>query len=241
MPMVISTPERWFRTRRCDMYQFQLAQGQRDLPIDLRTWLAMNLQDPKIEILGPSEHSGWISGGGQSPTVAMTASEAQQFQDRWETPDGTSLDPRWQCYQRRYIDWLAQFEQIEVSKGRPAKDSQYRWLLCDAGLYAVQGHYKEADTQRWGVPGEPSIDDWWWSCQQFPEVHAATQVPFMMGFHYLDSQGKRNITFQFYEQRDGDARFTISVDWLKNQNTFKEQVRVALGCPDETPIHFGFF
>jgi len=191
MPMRVSTPERWFRMRQCDLYQFQLAEGQKELPVELKDWIAENLADRTIELLGPSEHSGWIMGGPCYPTLAMSEEEVLKFSHRWEDDSGKSNDPRWQCYQRRYSDWFEQFDRIEVFKGSPPKGMQFRWLFCDAGLYWLRGHYQDSDASHRDFPGEPCIDDWWWACRKFPEIEAATVSSFMMGYDCLDHEGKR--------------------------------------------------
>jgi hypothetical protein len=239
--MLVSTPERWFRTRLSDFYQIHLTEGQKDLPAELIAWIGENLQDPKIEILGPSERSGWITGGPRIATLAMSDTEVLKFSQCWEDATGKSLDPRWQCYQGRYADWLEQFDRIAVYKGAPPKGTQYRWLLCDAGLYWFQGHYQDADTRYPDLPGEPCIDDWWWACKKFPEIKAATVAPFMMGYDCLDGKCERNVTFQTYQQRGVDATYGPHLYVLKDLNLVTARVREALGYSGEFDINYGFF
>ena len=237
MPMLVSTPEQWFRARQCDLYHFRLADGQKGLPVELKDWIAKNLLDPKNQILGPSEHSGWISGGPCFPTIAMSDAEVLKFSDRWEDADGKSLDPCWQCYQRRYTDWLETFDRIEVFKGRPPKGAQYRWLLCDAGLYWLKGRYKDTDTSYREFPGEPCIDDWWWACRKFPEIQAATFEPFLMSYDCLGVNGERIVTFESYSQSDGDVTYGP----ISERNLAKAKVREALGYSVDFDVNIGFF
>lgn len=121
MPMLLSTPKRWFRTRQCDFYEFRPAHGPDDrsvdLPAELTDWLAASFPDRELQPLGPSEHSGWISGGPSMKVLALNTEEVQRYSQRWEDANGTSLDPRWQCFQWPYQMWRDRCARIQVTAG----------------------------------------------------------------------------------------------------------------------------
>lgn len=239
MPILISTPEQWFRTRQCDFFEIRLIKGQKGIPKRLLNWFAVNLREPTVHVLGSSERSGWISGGPTMSVVAMDEDEVQAFSDRWEDETGKSNDPKWQCYQYPVSYWREKFERIDVFKGLPPSGSQYRWLLCDAGLYWLRGNYADNDEKPNDSVGLPCMDDWWWVCQKFPEVHEATQSRFCMGYDVHDYQKKRIVAFDTFIRRDGDIGYESFFD-----DTGKKQeaiVRAALELPAELEISDSFF
>ncbi len=240
MPMLLSTPEHWFRTKACDIYEFRPGEDQSALPDELKTWLAMTMPERQLQTLGPSEHSGWICGGPTMSVLAMNAAEVNMFQERWEDAAGKSVDPRWQCYQWPFSSWREKFEKIAVGKGRPALDVQYRWLLCDAGLYWLRGHYNDDDGSGNTFPGEPSTDDWWWICRNFPEVLTATANRFSMGYDGLDFAGRRIVTFENYQRDGDDVSYGRVLDDDERQRA-TAQVRLALGLLPELEVGCGFF
>lgn len=243
MPMLLSTPERWFRTRQCDFYEFRPAHDPGDrpvaLPAELTDWLAVNFPDRELQPLGPSEHSGWISGGPSMKVLALNSEEVQRYSQRWEDADGTSLDPRWQCYQWSYQKWRDRCARIQVTAGMPPAGTPCRWLLCSTGLYWLRGRYTD-ESQHPNFPGEASFDDWWVVCQSFPEVLEATNATFMMGSDYVAADGKRTVIFETYRREDGDVTYA-SLFGVDGKAHFTEQVRCAMALPNDVEIECGYF
>lgn len=240
MPMLLSTPERWFRTRQCDFYEFRPADAEDDRPVDLPAeltdWLAASFPDRELQPLGPSEHSGWISGGPAMKVLPLNTEEVQRYSQRWEDANGKSLDPRWQCFQWPCQMWRDRCARIEVTAGMPPAGTPFRWLLCSAGLYWLRGSYSD-ETQHSKFPGEPCFDDWWVVCQHFPEVLAATNAPFMMGSDYEKADGKRTVIFETYQREDDDVTDVLLFD-EDAHNT--EQVRSAMALPNDVEIKCGY-
>jgi hypothetical protein len=171
--------------------------------------------------------------------VAMDEDEVQAFSTRWEDETGKSNDQKWQCYQYPVSNWRERFERIEVFKGLPPSGSQYRWLLCDVGLYWLRGNYADNDEKRNDAVGSPSMDDWWWVCQKFPEVLEATQSLFCMGYDIRDSQGKRCVGFETYIRQEGDVGYGESV--FKTGKKREDLVRATLGLHADLEIIDNFF
>lgn len=74
-------------------------------------WFAENLPEVELEPLGFSEFSDFICGGASGDiAVHWTEEQMSMYCAKWEHPDGTSLDKRWQCLwysQSEYADRLA--------------------------------------------------------------------------------------------------------------------------------------
>lgn len=239
MPMLLSTPECWFRTRQCDFYEIRLTKGRKKLPKELLTWFKENLKQPQVHVLGPSEHSGWICGGGGMAAIAMEAPEVQLFNKRWEDGNGKSNDLRWQCWQWSFAQWRRKFDHIEVFKGLPPTGTQYRWLLCDAGLYWLRGNHSEEQDPTNEFVGLPSMDDWWWVCQKYPEVLDATRSRFCMGYDTVGHAGHRCAAYETYVRENDDVSYeSLFFDEDKKQESI---VRAVLQLPADVKIDDNFF
>ncbi|MDT8990706.1 hypothetical protein RQP54_07480 [Curvibacter sp. APW13] len=210
-----------------------------NLPVELTDWLATNFPDRELHTLGPSEHSGWISGGPCMKVLALTTEEVQRFSQRWEDANGKSIDDRWQCYQWPYQMWRDKCDRIEVTQGRPPNGTQYRWLLCSKGLYWLRGRYSDA-THNPEFPGRACFDDWWVVCQRFPEVMEATKTLFMMGNDYVAHDGTRTVVFDIYQRDDHDLKYVPLWETHKSEHA-TEKVRAALGLSSSVEIHLGDF
>ena len=238
MPMLIQSPEQWFRTLARDFYEFRPAKGQTGLPLELTDWIKEKLPHRALTLLGPSEHSGWICGGPTMYVLAMDPQEVDAYTARWEETSGRCIDERWQCFQWPYSGWLLKFERIDVSKGRPMTGTQYRWLLCAAGLYWLRGSYTEESEAIKDFPGIPCRDDWWWACQSFPEVQT-DRKQLLMGSDWVNDAGERVVTFDAYRQEDDDLKFDLIWDRVDREQA-GQRVRSALHLTDEVKIHYGF-
>ena len=240
MPVRISTPDQWFRVRKCEFYEFRVVEGQRELPTDAKEWELTNPSCRSFVTLGPSEHSGRISGSPAMEVIEINLTEAERFRARWEIAAGKSPDPRWQCFQWRYEDLLGQFEHVEVFEGMPSKGMPFRWLLCDAGTYWIKGHYAESSIEDKNFCGIPTKDDWWWICREFSEVKLSTISPFMMGCVYVTYSGACNVAFQMNQRKGKDVSHTYQWPDGKGLGQIKDTVREALALPTDTEIHYGF-
>ena len=102
MPQLVRTPEQVLRETKQDLYVIQFGdffeksvQGKDEL----LGWLASELPEVELEDLGPPEKSGIIEGGcGVLVRVKFDEASLKKYTDAWESADGKSKDPRWQCY-----------------------------------------------------------------------------------------------------------------------------------------------
>lgn len=71
----------------------------------IQDWLQANVPNSRVEMMSPSESSRWISGYFGALRVDFSESDLATFCARWETPDGGSVDPRFQCFLMPYKTW----------------------------------------------------------------------------------------------------------------------------------------
>lgn len=240
MPMLLSTPERWFRTHQCDFFEFRPSESNEDLPIELTEWFAGNLPNRPLKRLGPSEYSGFICGGASMLVLAMNDDEVQMFSRRWEDASGKSIDPRWQCFQWPYLNWRTKLDGVEVFKGPVSAGTNCRWLLCEVGLDWLRGQYSSENIPSNAYPGDPTFDDWWIVCQHFPEVRDATQTPFIMGVVFTNTDAGCSVIFESYQRKENDVAYGIIFS-KDEQSVAAQKVSEALAPPPNTAIAFGFF
>ncbi len=114
MPRRIDNFTSYFHRKKRDLYFVTFTQVKKDpmgFPAvqdyeaipgrrELLKWIQENLPDTKVgPILPFDSDSGFIAiPYDGSIYVDFTREDLEKFESRWETPDGHSLDSRWQCY-----------------------------------------------------------------------------------------------------------------------------------------------
>lgn len=138
MPMIVRTPEDIFRAEKKDFYAIHNLEGD-DSPdssgiVMIAQWIKDNLPATKTELLGPSESSGWISGGMDGSFRVDFAPEGlERFCDRWEA-NGESVDPRFQCFIHPYQKWFEEHGQYVPSTERPQEAGLTIWVHTPKGF-----------------------------------------------------------------------------------------------------------
>ena len=249
MPIILSSPEAWFRTKGCDFYEFRSTdfddadaffRQPKKLPSLLTDWLASTFPDRSLQRLGPSEHSGFICGGPRLEVIKMSPEEVSLYSAQWEDATGKCNDARWQCYQWPYEMWLEKFEHINVALGRPPEGTAYRWLLCNAGLFTITGSYTAEGSKNQSCPDLPCFDDWWWMRQQFPGHAITDDEVFFMGCDFGDRNDDSHVVFESYRQEGGDVTYAS----IFNEGTGDKaiaRVREALALSESAKVTSGFF
>lgn len=114
MPMFVHNFTSYFYEKQRDLYFVtfsQVKKGPLGLPDvqdyeaipgrrELLKWIKENLPDTKVgPIFAYDSDSGFITMPYDGSIFLEFAPEDQKkFESRWETPEGKSLDERWQCY-----------------------------------------------------------------------------------------------------------------------------------------------
>lgn len=111
MPQLVQTPEQVLRKTKRDLYLIRFKKCNFSDPDEIpgrrevERWFAKHLPATELEILGPSEGSGFISGGiGRLLRVDFTPQALEYFIGVWENPDGSYKDERWDCVCMPYAD-----------------------------------------------------------------------------------------------------------------------------------------
>lgn len=104
MPELLRTPEQVLRETKRDLFFIRFNQWVPWEPArvpgkqTLFRWFKQHLPQVTLELLGPSEHSGFIEGGvGGTWRVDFDKASLDVYCRAWEKPDGTPKDPRWTC------------------------------------------------------------------------------------------------------------------------------------------------
>ena len=248
MPMIISTPEAWFRTKGCDFFEFRptevdagfFSQRAKKLPSLLTDWLSATFAHRRLQRLGPSEYSGYICGGPSMDVIEMSPEEVDIYSAQWEDATGKCNDDRWQCYQLPYEVWLEKFSRIEVSLGRPPEGTPCRWLLCNAGLFTITGSYTAEGVQNNSCPGQPCADDWWLMRQRFPGYVIADDEVFFMGCIFAGQDDEPRVIFESYRQEGGDLTYA-PIFHEETGDSAIARVREALALPESAKVTSGLF
>ena len=136
MPQLIRTPEEIFREEAKDIYfiRFKDEEPQSAASTEIETWITTNLPGTLIEPLAPSEHSGWIAGYFGDLRIDFSEDGLRQFCDRWEMPDGASVDGRFQCYLVPYQVWLEKHCHYMPSNLQPTYIGITVWIDTPIGI-----------------------------------------------------------------------------------------------------------
>lgn len=142
MPQLIRTPEDIFREEKKDIYAIHFNQDDDDLMPssdppgrqEILQWLQENVPDSRIEKIAPSENSGFICGYFGTLRVDFSEADLQKFCARWETPDGTSIDPRFQCYLNPYVPWFERYAKFQPALARPDALGIAIWIDTPIGI-----------------------------------------------------------------------------------------------------------
>ena len=218
MPQLIRTPEDIFRAERRDVYALQFTQtNERDIcrtRDEMQAWFAQHMPGSPTELLAPSEHSGFIVGGPVGLRIAFTDDDLQRFCQRWETPDGQSIDPRFQCYQYPYDRWWAKRGHYVPTLDQPSSLGAALWVETPLG---VVSHVLPAEHNH---PANVR-DIWANACQQWPELQALDLEQLAYGKVVYSTHRKQWLLLwnaplsEDWSESEKPERWRTVVDWLR--------------------------
>jgi hypothetical protein len=173
MPQIIRTPEQIFREEAKDIYflRFHGDKG-RNSPAwqEMQDWLKENVPQSRVEMLAPSEHSGWVSGYFGDLRVDFSEADLAIFCARWETPKGKSLDKRFQCYQSLYQSWFKKYGSFVPTNEAPGRLGLTVWWDTPMGLIYHQIGMEDANARDlFCHPADPQ-DIWIHAIQLWPAL-----------------------------------------------------------------------
>ena len=179
--MLVRTPEEIFRSEKKDLIVISSQEGSEEDRIwgrsiepeglrMIRDWIRNTMPDVKQELLGPSEYSGFISGGiGNEVRVDFSLEQMKIFCDRWEVND-KSIDPRFQCYILPYQVWLEEHGRFIPTKNQPDTVGVNVWWYTPQGFIHHQLDKSEVDAHEWNSHPANKHDIWANAISIWPEL-----------------------------------------------------------------------
>lgn len=237
MPYLIDTPEGWFRTKQKDLYVLDYRVGDesdflsdsemgtinkkyRDDQEILSEWFLVNLPATPLEVLGPSEYSGYILGGPCNIVADFDESSLATFCASWD-----KADSMWQVELKHYAQWLAQVQSCKLLPIPLATQQRVRWWHTPTGIILMSEAHDGILLSR---------RDAWWQLQQLvPELQSAKLDDFPYGEYYpKDDQSPGYIVIDY-----GDPRIDTwdSSEYKKDLSRINK-LREALAISQEDSV-----
>jgi len=218
MPTLLRTPEEIFRTEKKDFHFIRFKQRRfEEAQADLISWLDLHIPDTRYEKIGPSENSGYISGYlgdlriifAESGFVEsdFEGSDLQIFCKHWETPEGKSLDPRFQCYVNSYQNWVNILSQYTPQRLKPVDKGISIWWDTPIGIIYHQIGHEVAREKNLVVHPSNAKDLWFLAIQSWPELALFNIDELIYGQIYVDEKDRINVIYQ-NDSWIVDAEFT---------------------------------
>ena len=233
MPQLIRTPEDIFRSEAKDIYFIAIKDDKgQESPAwgEIQEWLKTNLPNSRVEMMAPSEQSGWISGYFGELRVDFSEADLAAFCARWENADGGSLDPRFQCYYMPYQPWFEKISQYAPTIERPAEAGLARWWDTPIGFVYHQISLEEAAQKELTRHPGNARDLWFNFSRLMPELASLNPSELTHGDICKNSDGRWMVIYSNDVFSDQD-RFTT-----ERQNALRDWFRLpadAEMCEDE--------
>lgn len=173
MPMLVRTPEEIFRAEKKDLYVIHSLEDQeRDAPglLMIKKWIGENLPGTLMELLAPSEYSGYIEGGvGRSLRVDFSPEGLKTFCDRWEVNDA-SVDKRFQCFIHLYQRWYEAHGRFVPTPDKPKGKGPIVWWHTPLGFLHHQLSVEKMNPDDGGRHPANHRDIWAQISTHWPEM-----------------------------------------------------------------------
>lgn len=193
MPYRIETPEGWFRTRQKDLYVLEhqvsekhslaisaseaLNKEYREDKKIIYAWFSDNIPATALQVVGPSEYSGYILGGPCSIAADFDESSLAIFRAAWDKPDS-----RWQIEHQSYDQWLARIRTCVLLPVPLTKQQRVLWWDTPAGFILLSAAHGNSLLSR--------REACWLLPQLLPAFKDATIDDFPCG-QYFPAEGQR--------------------------------------------------
>lgn len=188
MPYLIDTPEGWFRTKQKDLYVLDYrVDGESDCLSDsemdainkkyrddqeiLSEWFLVNLPATPLEVLGPSEYSGYILGGPCIIVADFDEPSLAKFCATWE-----KADSMWRVELKPYAQWLEKVRSCKLLPMPLATQQRVRWWDTPIGVILMSEAHDGISLSR--------RDAWWLLQQLVPELQSAKLDDYPYGEYF---------------------------------------------------------
>jgi len=196
MPAIIRTPEEIFRTENKDLYFIQFYQKKFECTQqELIDWIEEHLPSSSYERMAPSESSCYLAGYLGDLRIDFAEADLNFFCMHWETPEGKSLDERFQCFLKPYDDWFKGISQYAPIRTKPIDHGLIVW--CDTPLGFIYHQIAIEVANALGLMIHPlSPRDLWFQAKQiWPELSKLESTSFIYGYNYFDKNGDVTIIY----------------------------------------------
>ncbi len=217
MPQLIRTPEQIFREEGKDIYMIKFADDEPESEArdEIIQWLTDQLPGIRFESLAPSEHSGWLCGYFGALRVDFSESSLATFCARWETAEGKSTDPRFQCYLMPYQRWHDKITHYMPTFDRPTSVGISRWWDTPQGIACHQITSKEAKMNKRDRHPCLHRDLWFNLVQSSPALATVNPEDLTYGDIVKDDNGCWVMTYSdSYQHRLSDQRKAEILTWF---------------------------
>ena len=237
MPYRIDTPEGWFRSKQKDLYVLDyLVDDESDCLSDSETeainkkyredqkilseWFLVNLPATPLEVLGPSEYSGYILGGPCNVVADFDEQSLATFCATWE-----KADSMWQVELKPYAQWLAQVRSCKLLPMPLATQQRVRWWDTPTGISLMSEAHDGILLSR---------RDALWRLQQLvPELKSAKLDDYPYGEYFPEDD--KNPSYIVIDGGDPRIDTWDSSEYKKDQSRINK-LREALGIPQEDSV-----
>ncbi len=234
MPMLVSTPEDWFRTRQKDFYllRYQVEprshsekahkawqkkyQGDQTV---LFAWFEQNLPTVHLDIYGASEYSGWITGGPCAHGVDLDESAVAIFRAAWDKTDSP-----WQLELQSFDKWSRQIDSCCLLPIPLAIQQNIRWWDMPGGIVLLSKRDDGQRLSRW--------DAWWRLVQLIPALAETHIDSFPNGEYWIDEKYGDAIVIDYGDMKN----YAWNGDDYQQDTSRITKLRVALGIPVDKSV-----
>jgi len=185
-----------------------------------KAWFAQHLPKTPLDIIGPSEYSGWIEGGPRYFTADLDQEGLAAFEAAW------GPESAWQVEVWSYSDWRKRVDAAELLPTPLSKPQRLRWWDTPRGVLLLG-----ADTEGHLL----SLYDGWWKLQQlFPEFAECKYTKYACGEFRPRDQEYRKESHEIVVALGFDYIFDLHKYASDQQNI--QRLKDALGISENTPL-----
>lgn len=155
MPMLIDSPESWFRREQRDLYFLShserrkahelkpraLAALKKRYPSQVQaieSWLKIHLPAHRLMTIGPSEYSGWIMGGPSELALDLDAESVAKFMAAW-----VGYRSPWTLRTQHFSEWNERIMETTVVDPPLPQPRYLRWWDTPEGFLFLTGRDAE--------------------------------------------------------------------------------------------------
>ena len=228
MPMLISTPEDYFREKQEDFFEFEYCGKENRTAFakhrdEMNEWWDKLFPQHQVTRLGPSEYSGWICGGPGMSTTPVNETVRKAFLEKW-----TFKSSPWKLVEHRYNDWLTAVRSCEVvAAPLQVRRSVRYWQLPEGPLLLGQNAAGRLLSRH---------DAKWWFSQDMQGHKADLRMGMVSGVYFYHPSNTAGKTDHLASIDWEDVADLEAAKKLEGSKKFKKWLRTTLAIPDNEKL-----